>query len=120
MQLSEEEINLCIAKFMGLDVRWFESEHMGEPSAGWLVYEKFAGIDMPIKQLPDYCKDLNLVYEVEEKIFAYLDSTGHLKREYFQALTKFMRKGFFFYECIHASPIDRLMAVLLTLEGVKE
>lgn len=84
---------------------------------------KEGGSIVPWPIYRNYCKNLNLVYEVEEKI----KSMGnHSKTMYMAILNDIVNAHSTdvlivqeFNVC-HASPIDRLCAALLTLEGVKE
>lgn len=117
--MTEEEINIEIAKFMGLDVRLFKSEHMGKMTEAYLLYEKLekSGIDLPMGPLPDYCNNLNLVYEVEEKLYKYLDESINKSRgNYLIKLESLMRYGFPLTDIIHASALNRCKAIILTIK----
>ena len=80
------------------DVRLFKSEHIEEPLSGYLIYEKFAGQDMPTRQVIDYCHDLNAVWEVIKNSFKSITCYGML-------------------ELAHATAKQRCEAIVKVIEG---
>jgi hypothetical protein len=142
--MTEEEINIEIAKFMGLDVRLFKSDHMGKKTEAYLLYGKLeeSKIDFPMGPLPDYCNDLNLVYEVEEKLYKLLDDKRAVKYKEIKLLTGHEIKiknrsryldnlvqgiqcldgiSYEITDILHASALDRCKAILMTIkESEKE
>jgi len=61
--------------------------------------------------VPNYCSDLNLVYEVEEKLYKSFNG----KYNYLSRLEKICKVNYIVADLIHASAIDRCKAILLVL-----
>lgn len=118
-ELTQEKINLKIAEFMGLDIKWFESEHMGQKIGAYMVHEKISGFDMPISILPDYCNDMNLVYQAEEKLFKVLEESKYSLGEYVGMLCTILGQSYTMINLIHATPKQRLQSILLVIDGIK-
>jgi len=116
--MTEEEINIEIAKFMGFIIQ--HCEHDNSFFSGPIAYYS-NGVPHPHGR-PLYTKDLNLVYEVEEKLYKYLDESINKSRgNYLIKLESLMKYGFPLTDIIHASALNRCKAIILTIkESEKE
>lgn len=111
--MTEEEINLEIAKFMGFIIQ--HCEHDNSFFSGPIAYYS-NGVPHP-HGMPLYTKDLNLVYEVEEKLYEYLDKSKNMCRgHYLVNLESLMKYGFPLTDILHASSLDRCRAILMTIK----
>lgn len=107
LNLTEEEINLEIAKFMGLDVKECE---------GVFYYTKGSKRQF---DFPNYCNDLNLVYQVEEKIKEKEFSFYHRYSIHLRNVLShidYVASDLLLIELIHASALERCRAILLTIK----
>lgn len=116
LNFTEEEINLEIAKFMGLKFELIE----GIKGKGCILYDEIkldTGIvKYPISKLPDYCNDLNLVYQVEEKIYKWLDNNHRSRGEYISNINSIFTEPYNLTDLLHASALNRCKAILLTIK----
>jgi hypothetical protein len=107
--MDEQDINIRIAQFMG----WDESEH---------VYNSFFEHERFGNSAPDYCHDLNAVWEVEERLI--LTGEGWQQVGYASRLMEIlgiphgspMNCGNII-KLAHASALDRCRAIIKVLEG---
>lgn len=97
LNMTEEQLNIECAKFMGMKIEYVYEKHVHMVRVNNNCYE-----------VPEYSQDLNLIYEVEEKIINDL----LLEYEYFIELENLNICNHIY----HASALDRLKAVLLTIQ----
>jgi hypothetical protein len=121
--MTEQEINKKIAEYMGFDVRLFTGNHMGKEILAYLVYENLAGHDIPRGHVPDYCHDLNAVWQVEEKLIQedliddYTLDLYHANIKKYPLTTRsFTGKS---SHVIHATARQKCEAIVKVLEGLE-